>query len=138
LDITIRNLRRADPSGYDLTAKQLDRLRELRGKVAVDDTGRTMPQALEALFGDRWFNGLPSKDQKRSAVMEVITSFNAPARDLLIAEDPTYAAGVAGNSALKQYVRDGYSHTAAVTAAEADVAAEGLRTPACGASLTGC
>lgn len=129
LGFSIRNLKRTDPSGFGLTAKQLDRLRELRGKVAVDDTGSTMTQALERLFDDRWFNDLPSKEQKRDVVMEVITSFSGPARELLTLEDRDYAASVMGHIAFKQYVRDGYSHMGAVEAAEADVTAMGLPDP---------
>jgi hypothetical protein len=129
LAIAVPNLRKADPAGFDLTAAQLDRLRELRGKIAVDDVGNTLPQALTGLFADEWYRGLPSKRQKRDAVLEVIRSFNDPARALLMDEDPTYTANREGWAAFKEYLADGERPEEARRAAVSDVLAEGLPEP---------
>ena len=129
LAITVPHLRKADPAGFDLTAAQLDRLREIRGKTARDDRGATMQEALGELFEDEWYRDLPGKLQKREAVLEVIRSFNRPARDLLMERDPTYTARVTGMKAFRAYLKDGQSHMQAVANAEADVADEGLPRP---------
>jgi hypothetical protein len=129
LEIDLRNLRRTDPAGFGLTAKQLDELRRIRGQEATDASGATMREALGELFASEWFQELPEKDQKRQAVMDVIRDFNEPARALLEERDVNYAAKRIGYRSFLDYMEEGYSRDESRRGALEDVAAEGLPSP---------
>jgi hypothetical protein len=129
LGIDINTLRKSDPDGFELTSEELAEVRKIRGKEAVNDDGLTMPEALEELFTDPWFQSLPTKDQKRTAVVEEMAKFNKPAWELLAERSPSYASKKSYNRSLQDYIAEGLSKREAERSAEQDVLAEGLPLP---------
>lgn len=126
LGINIQALKKADPSGFNLTSTELSELRRLRGNEALNSEGETMKQALARLMADPWFQRLPSKEQKQDEVTALMRDFNSDARALMEERNPTYAADRAAMKSLQDYMADGMSRRDATDAAKADVNAMGL------------
>ncbi|HEY0623180.1 hypothetical protein [Sphingomonas sp.] len=126
LDIDITNLKKADPSGFDLTSEELSELRRLRAKEAVNDDGETMEMALANLFADPWFQSLPSKDQKQDAVVEVMGQFNEPARELMESRDLTYLSNRTAYKSLQDYIEAGADRSQARDMVRQEIEATGL------------
>src|SRR3546814_11688121 len=80
LEIDLRDVSKSDPSGFKLSAEQLDRLRQIRGHEATDENGSTLREALQDTLDDPWFKGLKTKNAKQSAVAEIISGFNKEAK----------------------------------------------------------
>jgi hypothetical protein len=129
LEITLQDLRRADPRGFDFTGEQLDQLRYLRGHEATNAEGLTLREALAELFADEYFQMLPEKEQRRNYVSEVIREFNEPARALLEEQDPTYASNREGWKSFMDYMDEGFTERESKEAAIEEVEAFGLPTP---------
>jgi len=129
LGIDIQTLKKADPSGFKLTAEEVSELRRLRGTEALNADGETMKDALARLMDDPWFQQLPSKEQKQDEVVSLMADFNKPARELLMERNPTYAADKAAMKSLSDYMAEGMSRKDAATYAREDTLAEGLPEP---------
>lgn len=129
LGIDINTLRKSDPDGFDLTSEELSEVRKIRGKEALNGEGFTMSEALEVLFEDPWFKSLPTKDQKRTAVVETMAEFNKPAWELLAERNPKFASKKAYNKSLQDYIAEGMIRKEAEKLAEEDVRMEGLPAP---------
>src|SRR3546814_1441284 len=80
LEIDLRDVSKSDPSGFKLSAEQLDRLRQIRGHEATVENGSTLREALQDTLEDPWFKGLKTKKAKKPAVAEIISGFNKEAK----------------------------------------------------------
>lgn len=129
LGININTLRKSDPDGFELTSDELSEVRKIRGKEATNDDGLTMPEALEELFADPWFQGLPTKDQKRKEVVKTMAEFNKPAWEILAERNDNYASKKSYTRSLQDYIAEGLTKREAERNAEQDVLAEGLPLP---------
>jgi len=130
LGIDITNLRKADPAGFDLTGEELSELRRIRATEATNSDGQTMREALEELLDDPEFSALPSRDQKQAEVVEVMSKFNQPARELFEERNQAYLADREGARSLKAYIAEGIERHEAARMAREDVAGLGLPEPA--------
>lgn len=128
LGIDVNTIRKSDPEGFKLTSEELSEVRKIRGKEATDKFGRTMSEALEELFADPWFQNLPTKDQKRTEVVETMKAFNKPAWEILMERNPGYAAKKTYHSSFVDYMKEGMDEKSADTEAKLDVEFEGLPT----------
>jgi hypothetical protein len=128
LGIDITNLKKADRNGLELTSSELTQLRRIRGKEA-QVSGLTMEQALQQLMGDPFFQNLPSKEQKEDMVVELMSKFNEPARQILESRDPNYAANRAAYKSLADYMAMGMSREDARTEAIETNRRYGLQDP---------
>lgn len=129
LGIDITTIRKSDPDGFNLTSDELSEVRRIRAKEALNSSGETMHEALSGLFNDQWFNALPSKDAKRTAVVEAMREFNKPAWEILQERKPSYASKKAYTSSLADYIAEGLTRKQAERSAQADVQAQGLPQP---------
>lgn len=129
LQIDIKTLRKADPSGFNLTSEELSELRRIRGTEAVNGEGETMKEALGRLMADPWFQRLPSKEQKQDEVVQVMAEFNKDARAILMERNPTYAADKAAMKSLSDYMVEGIARRDAQQMATEDVRQMGLPEP---------
>jgi hypothetical protein len=127
--IDITGLRRADPKGFALTAKELSTLRRIRANEAQNRYGLTMKEALSDLFQDPYFKGLPEPEQRRQMVLDVMVEFNEPARVIMEERDAKYAANRTGYVAFADYLNNGHSKEEAAERAKQDVARFGLPSP---------
>lgn len=129
LGIDITTIRKSDPDGFNLTSEELSEVRRIRAKEAVNSNGQTMSEALAELFDDPWFNSLPTKDAKRTAVVDAMREFNKPAWELLQERKPTFAAKKTYHSSLADYIAEGLTRRQAEASARDEVAAQGLPQP---------
>ncbi|MGH6746389.1 hypothetical protein [Novosphingobium sp.] len=129
LKIDINTIRKSDPDGFSLTSEELSEVRKIRGKEAINDRGLTMPEALQELFADPYFQALPTKDQKRSEVVKTMQEFNKPAWEILADRNAGYASKKQYTKSLADYVAEGMSRRDAEATASEDVAAYGLPQP---------
>ncbi|MDX3910886.1 MAG: hypothetical protein QHC67_13865 [Sphingobium sp.] len=129
LEITLQDIRRTDPTGFKLSGKQLDRLRELRGHEVLNSYGQTMREALGELFDSEYFKELPEKEQKKQIVMETIRDFNEPAREMLAEEDEQYGSNRMAYKSFEDYISDGMSEDEAALEVTEEAEAEGLPEP---------
>jgi hypothetical protein len=129
LGMDVQALKKADPAGFKLTSEELSELRRLRGTEAVNGEGETMKEALGRLMNDPWFQQLPSNEQQQDEVTAVMRDFNAPARELLMERNPTYAADRTAMKSLADYMAEGLSRREAAVEATADVREMGLPVP---------
>lgn len=121
LGINLSDVKKTDPKGFRRTAQQLDRLRELRGTVALDSEGRTMREALRDLLASEEFALMESKAAQEDMVGEVIRDFNTPAIDLLSEEDGTYAMKRDAHVTFEEYLAQGDALSVARYRAEDEV-----------------
>lgn len=128
LQINISNLEKRDPAGegFRLTAQELSDLRTIRGNEATNEWGMTMKEALADLFADPWFQGLRSKEAKRQAVMDVMSSYNEKARVIYEERNPRYQSEREAHRAFFDYLKDGMSTDEARREANALVEEMGL------------
>jgi hypothetical protein len=129
LGIDITTIRKSDPDGFNLTSEELSEVRKIRAKEATNSSGETMHEALASLFDDPWFNGLPTKDAKRTAVIETMREFNKPAWELLQERNPKYASKKVYHSSLADYIAEGLTRRQAEREALGEVQSQGLPTP---------
>ncbi|MBF7012544.1 hypothetical protein QUC32_23125 [Novosphingobium resinovorum] len=129
LGIDINTIRKSDPDGFNLTSEELSEVRRVRGKEAVNDRGQTMEEALSELFSDPRFQSLPSKDQKRSEVVDTMREFNKPAWAILAERSPGFASKQTYTKSLADYMAQGMARRDAEGMAREDVAADGLPDP---------
>lgn len=129
LGVNITNLRRADPQGFDLTSEELSDLRRIRATEAVNKEGLTMKEALNQLFNDPQFQAAPDKQMVQDAVVEVMSQFNQPAREIYEYRNQQYLADREAKRSLKAYIADGLSNQDAQRAAREDIAGSGLPDP---------
>jgi hypothetical protein len=130
LGIKINTLRKTDLEGFDLTSEELSEVRRIRGKEAQNEDGLTMTQALGELFEDPWFNNLGTKEAKRTAVVDVMKEFNAPAWEIMQERRPDFAGKKVYYKSLQDYIKvDGLKQREAEKAAAQDVFDEGLPLP---------
>lgn len=129
LGIDISTIRKADPDGFELTSEELSEVRRIRGKEALNSQGLTMSEALGELFDDPWFQSLPTKDAKRTAVVDTMREFNKPAWELLQERNPKFASKKTYTKSLADYIAEGLTRKQADGAAREDVAADGLPQP---------
>lgn len=127
LGVDITNLNKADPAGFDLTSEELSELRTIRAKEAYNADGLTMREALAQLFSDPAFQNLPDKDMVQEAVVEVMSEFNQPAREIFEQRNQDYLADREASRSFKNYMMDGLmSREEARRAAREDTQALGL------------
>jgi hypothetical protein len=126
LGVNIVALRKADADGFDMDSDELSEMRRIRGKEARNGEGQTMEEALGTLFDDPWFTSLPTKDQKQDAVVEAMSEFNEPAREIMMERNPTYAAKKTYNKTLQDYIAEGLGRDEADQLAKDEVEAFGL------------
>lgn len=129
LGIDITTIRKSDPDGFNLTSEELSEVRRIRGKEALNSEGLTMHEALGELFDDPWFQGLPTKDAKRSAVVDTMREFNKPAWELLQERNPKFASKKVYHSSLADYIAEGLTRKQAEAEASTEVEAQGLPQP---------
>lgn len=129
LGINISTIRKADPDGFELTSEELSEVRRIRAKEATNSNGQTMEEALAELFDDPWFNALPTKDAKRTAIVDAMREFNKPAYELLAERNPKFASKKRYTKSLVDYMQSGLTRREARGAALEDVAVEGLPAP---------
>lgn len=129
LGINLRNLRRADPAGFELTSSELTALRRIRATEALNRNGQTMQEALAELLADPYFLALPNEDQKQDEVVRVMAEFNEPAREILEERDPQYLANRAAFKSLTDYMAEGMSRRDAEAQARDDNQRFGLLSP---------
>lgn len=121
LGLNLSDVKKTDPKGFRRTASQLDRLRELRGTVALDKEGRTMREALRQLLASADFAEMGSKAAQQDMVAEVVRAFNKPAIELLEGEDGKYAAKRAAHVTFEEYLAQGEALTSARERTEKDM-----------------
>lgn len=107
LGISITNLRKADPAGFDLTSEELSELRRIRATEAYNSDGFTMKEALANLFEDPAFQSLPDREMMQDAVVEVMREFNEPARELFETQNQGYLADREAARSFKLYMSEG-------------------------------
>lgn len=107
LGIDITNLRKADPTGFDLTSEELSELRRIRATEALNPEGLTMKQALSMLFEDPEFQSLPDRAMMQERVVEVMSQFNEPARELFEMQNQGYLADREAARSFKLYMSEG-------------------------------
>lgn len=129
LGVDITNLRKADPTGFDLTSEELSDLRRIRAHEAVNSDGMTMREALEALFADPVFQSMPDRAMQEDAVVEVMSKFNQPAREIYEYRNQQYLADRQAQRSLQAYISDGLSNQQAQRAAREDIQNSGLPDP---------
>jgi hypothetical protein len=88
-----------------------------------------MKEALAELFADPAFNTLPEPDQRQKAVVDVMSEFNEPAREIMEERRGKYAANREGYKAFADYLKEGLSKEQAESQARRDVASYGLPSP---------
>jgi hypothetical protein len=130
LGVNVTNLRKADPAGFALTAAELSALRRIRATEAQNSDGLTMKEALAELFADPSFQNLPEPEQRQQAVVDLMSEFNEPAREIMEERSPEYAGNREGFRAFKEYLDEGLSEDAAKAQAREDVSSYGLPAPA--------
>jgi hypothetical protein len=86
-----------------------------------------MREALRELFAEPYFQDAATKEAQQHMVSSTISSFNKPARDILEARDPAYAANRNGYRAFEKLLNEGASKEDA--AAEAFEFADDLGLP---------
>jgi hypothetical protein len=126
LGINITNLRKADPAGFDLTSEELSELRKIRANEAVNAQGLTMKQALAMLFEDPAFQSMQDRQQVQDAVVEVMSQFNEPAREIFEYRNQTYLADREASRSFKEYIKQGLAPAEARDAAFETTRAFGL------------
>jgi len=109
LGLSVQNLRATDPSGFTVSAANLDELRRVRGHEALDSQGRTLPEALRELFSSGPFQTAATRAVRERMVSSTISSFNEPARELLEERNPQFAADRSGNKAFREFLEQGFS-----------------------------
>lgn len=130
LGLNVQNLRASDPSGFTMSAADLDELRRVRGHEALDSQGRTLPDALRELFSSPPFQTAATKAVRERMVSSTISSFNEPARALLSERDPQFAANRVGNKAFREFLEQGLSKQASREQAAQTARDLGLPDPA--------
>lgn len=125
LKIDITTLRRADPSGFDLSGEELSELRRIRGNEAVNGDGYTMKEALAELMNDPEFQGY-SKESKQDAIVGLMAEFNEPARELFEERNQEYLANRTMFKSFEDYIDDHISRSEAARMAKEDTEAAGL------------
>lgn len=126
LGVDISNLRKADPSGFDLTSEELSDLRKIRANEALNSDGLTMKEALADLFADPAFQSLPDKSQVQDEIVAVMRNFNQPAREIYEARNQSYLADREAARSFKAYIEEGLDANAARRAAQSETQAAGL------------
>lgn len=134
LAIDVPDIKLADPSGFKMTGEQLNELRRIRGHEALNSEYETLDEALMTLFESEDFRFAPEKSQKRDMVLEVIRSFNEPARAILEERDEQFRSNRIANKAFKAYMRGSddeprMSRKDALEAVLEDAASDGLPEP---------
>jgi hypothetical protein len=129
LGIDITSIRKSDPDGFDLTSEELSEIRRIRAKEALNSEGLNMTEALQELFDDPWFKSLPTKDAKRTAIVDAMREFNKPAYEILRERNAKFASKETYTKSLADYIADGLNRRQAERSAQADVQAEGLPAP---------
>jgi hypothetical protein len=90
-------------NGVDLNATQFNRLIELSNSIdrkgrRPEDPGfradQTMLPTLQSIIFDPAYRGLPTKDDKRDELSNIVSQFRRAARSLLLVEDPYLKAKI--------------------------------------------
>jgi hypothetical protein len=134
LGVDITSLRKADPAGFDLTSEELSELRRIRAEEAYNRDGLTMKQALGQLFEDPGFQSLQDRSQAQEAVVEVMSQFNEPAREIFEQQNQGYLADRETARSFTLYMKEGLQREEAREVAVESAAALGL-TPTRASSL---
>lgn len=129
LGLNVQNVRATDPTGFTMSASDLDELRRVRGHEALDNQGRTLPEALQDLFDSAPFKGAATKAVRSRMVSSTISSFNEPARALMEQRLPQFAADRLGNRTFRQFLYEGMGKAQAGELARQWPEAEGLPEP---------
>jgi hypothetical protein len=129
LGVDIQSLKKADPTGFDLTSEELSDLRSIRATRARNADGQTMKEALHVLFSSPEFQTLPDKSMVQDEVVRVMRDFNQPARQIYETENQQYLADRVAQRSLKEYIKSGIENQDARRKAREEVTATGLPDP---------